>query len=909
MASFFRRAKQTKVSKESKEGEKQQSTDSFDMFSGLEIAPTAEVKPTSNNLNDIQDLNLEMSATKVATKEEHVKLHTGKDDEEEVFPFLVQETDNTDDTLSETIDKPTEHNINQPDTEVQKRPTDSVSEPVKDVVCATEPASNKLTPIKSAKKGRKKRAIRPGQGNTSLSNVTTNSNLKQGTKKSEEDTVSIKSDTSSVHSVQDHEDYQLDAAKESLSEENEHAEDHTSLESSSAVQCTEEIQVENDTEVCNIDASDGQQLDSASEVKSSVDLPIISTCENKDLDDDLSSNNQLTDNENNVDKDSSDDFASSKQNLEPKMDNAHENLIKDDVDQISDRTSNKEMSYVIELDDDQKLMLMLESLQSQQKALQAELDELDEKQNELISNWKSEHLTESEIKLKIEALSEKQTLLVTNENYAEAAEIDQEINELQNQFENIKYIHPILNKQFIELLKEFHNVHTTQENKKKELYEQYKGILDSQSHRIKEKDKTKEKQLDDHVLVLKEKKLKLERDLSHAQLDKKHLLKNESVLNEEIEKKTTLLTKDKDAFLEKRSAVQEEITDLKLKLALLEKTEEEYTNNIDNIDHKIQSIINEFQPRVESIQREKETTEKNELQIYSDMEALVVKEEAVTKEKDKLHEEQEKNKMLLKELQAFNDTTSDPSKMEIFSFDQVFNSTLLGKITDEEYSSLKTLLSEREEELQSIKCQVLEDQTIQSNLQRSLNDLETKVSELQVLKQVAVKERKFKEAQKYSDEIKALTAEGKAKQGKVCQLDEAIKQRQPEAEKLEGLVKQVEKDFQKQEIKYDMQIIKNLKEAQKEAQESLNSHPHIWIKHTIELQLDYFKSIIQSLETKHDINEHDPADNQEVNKMELQLEIEELEAKLKLVVYEEDWETADKLNYEIGAKQELMKIC
>lgn len=184
------------------------------------------------------------------------------------------------------------------------------------------------------------------------------------------DTVSIKSDTSSVHSVQDHEDYQLDAAKESLSEENEHAEDHTSLESSSAVQCTEEIQVENDTEVCNIDASDGQQLDSASEVKSSVDLPIISTCENKDLDDDLSSNNQLTDNENNVDKDSSDDFASSKQNLEPKMDNAHENLIKDDVDQISDRTSDKETSYVIELDDDQKLMLMLESLQSQQKALQ-----------------------------------------------------------------------------------------------------------------------------------------------------------------------------------------------------------------------------------------------------------------------------------------------------------------------------------------------------------------------------------------------------------------------------------------------------------------------------------------------------------------------------------------------------------
>lgn len=47
-------------------------------------------------------------------------------------------------------------------------------EPVKDVVCASEPASNKLTPIKSAKKGRKKRAIRPGQGNTSLSNVTTN---------------------------------------------------------------------------------------------------------------------------------------------------------------------------------------------------------------------------------------------------------------------------------------------------------------------------------------------------------------------------------------------------------------------------------------------------------------------------------------------------------------------------------------------------------------------------------------------------------------------------------------------------------------------------------------------------------------------------------------------------------------
>ncbi|XP_057303256.1 myosin heavy chain, striated muscle-like isoform X1 [Hydractinia symbiolongicarpus] len=905
---FFRRAKQTKVSKESKEGEKQQRTDSFDMFSGLEIAPAAEVKSTSNNLNDIQDLNLEMSTTKAPTKEEHVKLHKGKDDEEEVFPFLVQETDNTDSTLSETIDKPTEHDINRPDTEVQKCPTDSVSEPVKDI-CATEPASNKPTPNKSAKKVRKKRAIRPGQGNTS--NVTTNSNLKQGTKKAEEDTVSIKSDTSSVHSVQDHEDNQLSSAKGSLNEENEHVQDQAFLGSSSRMQCTEEIQVESDTEMCSVDASSGQQLVSASEIKSSVDLPMISTCENKGSDDNLCLNNQLTDNENNVDKNSSNDFASSKQDLGLKIGNAHENLIKDDVDQISDRTtSNKETSYVIELDDDQKLMLMLESLQSQQKALQVELDELDEKQNELISNWKSEHLTESEMKLRIKALSEKQALLVTNENYAEAAEIDQEIIDLQNQFENIKYIHPILNKQFIELLKEFHNVHTTQENKKKELYEQYKEILDSQSHRIKEKDKIKEKQLDDHVLVLKEKKLKLERDLSHAQLDKKHLLKNESVLNEEIEKKTTLLTKDKNAFLEKRSAVQEEITDLKLKLALLEKTEEEYTNNIDNIDQQIQSIINEFQPRVESIRREKEMTEKNELQIYSDMEALVVKEEAVTKEKEILHEEQEKNKMLLKELQAFNDTASDPSKMEFFSFDQVFsNSKLLGKITDEEYSSLKTLLSEREEELQRIKCQILENQTNQSNLQRSLNDLETKVSELQVLKQVAVKERKFKEAQKYSDEIKALTAEGKAKQETVCQLDEAIKQQQPEAEKLEDLVKEVEKNFQEQEIKYDMQIIKNLKEAQKEAEETLNSHPHIWIRQTIELQLDYFKSIVQSLETKHDLNEHDPADNQGVNKMELQLEIEELEAKLKLVVDEEDWETADKLNYEIEAKQELMKKC
>lgn len=76
-----------------------------------------------------------------------------------------------------------------------------------------------------------------------------------------------------------------------------------------------------------------------------------------------------------------------------------------------------------------------------------EMNALNSKQNSLLESWKLQHLTEDQIHAKVHRLKEKQTVLVTEENYAEAAEIDQQISDLLEQHENYKYQHPVLDEQ------------------------------------------------------------------------------------------------------------------------------------------------------------------------------------------------------------------------------------------------------------------------------------------------------------------------------------------------------------------------------------------------------------------------------------------------------------------------------
>ena len=65
-------------------------------------------------------------------------------------------------------------------------------------------------------------------------------------------------------------------------------------------------------------------------------------------------------------------------------------------------------------------------------------------QKVLINDWKYNHLGENNIQLKITKLRQVQVKLESDEDYDEAALVNQKISELMNQCDNYKYQHPIL---------------------------------------------------------------------------------------------------------------------------------------------------------------------------------------------------------------------------------------------------------------------------------------------------------------------------------------------------------------------------------------------------------------------------------------------------------------------------------
>lgn len=67
-----------------------------------------------------------------------------------------------------------------------------------------------------------------------------------------------------------------------------------------------------------------------------------------------------------------------------------------------------------------------------------------DKQKELIEEWERDHDNEASIRMKINELREMQLQLENDEDYDEAANINQSIMELKKQCDNSKYQYPLL---------------------------------------------------------------------------------------------------------------------------------------------------------------------------------------------------------------------------------------------------------------------------------------------------------------------------------------------------------------------------------------------------------------------------------------------------------------------------------
>lgn len=110
--------------------------------------------------------------------------------------------------------------------------------------------------------------------------------------------------------------------------------------------------------------------------------------------------------------------------------------------------------------------------------------------------------------------------------------------------------------QFSQLISEYQERYLVLREEETDLLNSYQNLLTKQETRISEYDTSRDKEIEEARLQLKEEKLKLERSLSHLALDKEHITKNKLVLDEEVDKKTKDLTQEKDELVESRNNVQ-----------------------------------------------------------------------------------------------------------------------------------------------------------------------------------------------------------------------------------------------------------------------------------------------------------------------------------------------------------------
>ena len=101
--------------------------------------------------------------------------------------------------------------------------------------------------------------------------------------------------------------------------------------------------------------------------------------------------------------------------------------------------------------------------------------------------------------------------------------------------------------------KEEFRKHTEEESS---ILQQYTDALETQRIKTAEENTSQNKQFEESELQLKEEELKLERNLSHLLLDRDHISKNKTVLDDEIQKKTKTLTQQKDELIESRTNIQ-----------------------------------------------------------------------------------------------------------------------------------------------------------------------------------------------------------------------------------------------------------------------------------------------------------------------------------------------------------------
>eukprot|EP00795_Rhopilema_esculentum_P013691 gene13691-4598_t len=484
-------------------------------------------------------------------------------------------------------------------------------------------------------------------------------------------------------------------------------------------------------------------------------------------------------------------------------------------------------SYQLTLDEEEKTELYLQTLESREQLLREQLNSLRKSHIGLLCDLKETTFSKDYLVSQIAQLQDQQQLAIKQDDFSSAESINHQLEEKQNDLNNFKYRHPIVERRVSELFEQSNLTIKTNLQECDTLEREFEEIISTERKSLNEKITKNDNSLYKAKLLLSEEKTKLDREMGHIALDKEHLCKGKVKLDKEIMDRTKEKQEEKVRLTQDRDVIRNEIRELELRLDVLRKKEDLFNLDIDKVNLAIQEMTKDFLPQMERLEKEEKEIIAKEVENNSKLEML-------EKESNDLKERQEKEENFERRCKDNIETLSTKIaslkqlKLEleenVIHLKDVIDLDLICFSPSEEHQSMIDKLSKLSEELSTAKYKDIDCGAQIARMKKRLDDIEARVEELEKKKQIAASARNFKAAKSIIEERDNVSKEGQELQEQLRLIESDKKTLNLSIEELNNKISQTNESISSTEADLDKNISSSLVKAISKLQEYLTRY-------------------------------------------------------------------------------------
>lgn len=324
---------------------------------------------------------------------------------------------------------------------------------------------------------------------------------------------------------------------------------------------------------------------------------------------------------------------------------------------------------------------------------------------------------------------------------------------------------------------------------------------------------------------------KLAKTKNHLDVDQQHHDEEIARVNKLSDERSAAFKNEKQRLVSTQTEVQDRIAELKQELNRLELEDEELTKNIAVQDERIEHAESGLSADRKRMEEESQQLAETRGTLAADQQKLDLDNARLEDSTAELRAKREELDISLRQtrehvafaIRAKHENIVLTTAVADFQeqYELVLDPFSVSGGGDENLVQLKTDLTEKTESVKTLTNSVLQMQSTASSLRKSLEDIATRVPELQQSKKVAVSGRNFKEAQRLQEEVKTLESEQVEQTVELKELNASLLTETEALDAAKEMEAKLSEDWKTKEVGFDTAAIKELRAKNDELREKI----------------------------------------------------------------------------------------